>query len=773
MAIRRPTVRLLRKLMIAVGEDADQVTRLLTRGWTTAWDELSATWRAAIDDAVAYQARTGAWPQPWELARIERIGQAMDASEKALVQLSTRAGVSINDGVGQVVATDAEYEPHLVSSQVPAADAAAVATRFAANVVPSALDTIVARMQGQVVSDLRPLSAEAANAMKRELVRGVALGTNPNQVAAQMVARVQGAFNGGLARAINVGRTEMLDAYRAASKYQQAANGDIVAGWIWMSALDKRTCPSCWSMHGHEFPLDQPGPLDHQQGRCARAPKTKTWRELGYDIDEPADEIPDGQATFWKLPDADRKAIMGPGRLELLRSGRVGWDDLAGPKANPGWRPSYAPRTLTDLNRIADRGRVAAVVPTRPVGAPAAPPAQLTPAERRAAARARYAEIARHEPIARLSADIDHVVGTRAGLVWDADMDKIMAERISDATHAGLGDATIASVRAAVKARDTDQLVSAGKALAADNNLTPIGRFGQTVKFNDARHNPLSGFDPKPGDQVRIWRQGHVLTLTGEKIQLDRALVTRPAPTTANRWHRTLDEGQQRIAATLKGEVATETQLSGGVTGKTYLVTYKDGTKLVRKTYVGRAEGLRDMVALHDAEQLAPLVIRTTGSRAPSVLRTGKHEFYQEYVDGKIGEDIVPWGGRAPDYLIDSDEGRLLGLSDVLMGNIDRNPGNWIVTAEGHLVGIDHGWAFEKVQPWLMDGNEFARHFAADPHWAPSNDMSPADMAVIRRRLVALKPDFEHINRLPWWNAMMKRHEAIAKAATGTRSRLA
>src|SRR3546814_11471968 len=67
---------------------------------------------------------------------------------------------------------------------------------------------------------------------------------------------------------------------------------------IWVAQLDRRTCPSCWSQHGSKHALDEPGPLDHQQGRCARLPVTRSWRDLGFDIDDPPSVVPDAETTF-------------------------------------------------------------------------------------------------------------------------------------------------------------------------------------------------------------------------------------------------------------------------------------------------------------------------------------------------------------------------------------------------------------------------------------------------------------------------------------------
>jgi hypothetical protein len=44
---------------------------------------------------------------------------------------------------------------------------------------------------------------------------------------------------------------------------------------------------------------------------------------------------------------------MGPTRLQMYRSGLIGWDDLAVKVPNSGWRPSWQPRTLSQLQRRA------------------------------------------------------------------------------------------------------------------------------------------------------------------------------------------------------------------------------------------------------------------------------------------------------------------------------------------------------------------------------------------------------------------------------------
>lgn len=360
MAISRNTLRLLRALVTDVGGRADDTVRSLTEGWLRAWDELEPAWQAAIGEVVAVAAVTGRWPSPWELARIQAVASAVVRTEQALTLLAVEAGVTVGGATATVVAATAAAEPVLIASQLPTAMAAGAAATYAARIVPSALDVIVRRTTEQITSLTRPLSDEASEAVRRALILGIAVGDNPVTAARDMVRRVEGAFNGGLARAINVARTEMLGAYRETSQYTHETNADVLASWIWHSALQPNTCPGCWSMHGREFGLDVAGPDDHQSGRCARLPKAKSWSELGiYDVDEPADQTSDAQALFAALPRAQQLAIMGRARLGLLDSGAAEWGDLPVRRDNPNWRPSYVPRTVRDLQVIAARRRAA------------------------------------------------------------------------------------------------------------------------------------------------------------------------------------------------------------------------------------------------------------------------------------------------------------------------------------------------------------------------------------------------------------------------------
>jgi SPP1 gp7 family putative phage head morphogenesis protein len=359
VAVTDRTLRLLRSLRVEVGDQADDVVRELTAAWMAAWDTLNGEWQAALAQAATLYATTDRWPAPWQLARIARLAAAQQQTAAALAALTATTNTTTSAGAVEVIAATAAAEPAIIASQLPASLAAAALETYAARVAPSALEVIASRARAQIHSSTWKLTDDAVQAMRRALIAGVATGAHPTEAAASMVRQVEGAFNGGLSRAITIARTEMLDAYRHTSAAVHQANADVLAGWTWIATLDRRTCPSCWAMHGTHHPLEARGPEDHQQGRCARMPRLKTWAELGVPGVEGEDLTPDAQQRFAALPHDDQVAIMGPARLELLASGQVGWADLAARRDSQAWRPSYVPRPVRELRALADRRAVA------------------------------------------------------------------------------------------------------------------------------------------------------------------------------------------------------------------------------------------------------------------------------------------------------------------------------------------------------------------------------------------------------------------------------
>lgn len=347
MAVTRATLRLVQQLRARVDTVTDQQARTLTGAWVQAWNDVATDLHAALLE-LASEARGGRVSRA-AAARSERLTAALAAIGAKLQDLGGQTDDTVTSGLRQAVQDAADAQADIVGSQLPPGSQAAQ-TLFA-RADDAALDRIVERSTQRIHKETRPLARDAERAMKRELVRGVAVGDNPRMVARRIMVRAESRFNGGLTRALAIARTETLDAHRAATHEAWQAHSGLLRGWQWLATLDRRTCPACLAMNGTVHPLKEPGPLDHVNGRCTAVPATRSWRDLGFDLPEPESALPDARAWFDTQPDAVQSQIMGPARLALLRSGGTTWDDLAARHDNAGWRPSYQVRPVRDLGQ--------------------------------------------------------------------------------------------------------------------------------------------------------------------------------------------------------------------------------------------------------------------------------------------------------------------------------------------------------------------------------------------------------------------------------------
>lgn len=349
MSITSRSLRLQHQLDAQLATIVDQQVRDLTAAWVRAYDETAGDLADAVQQLLD-DAQTGIVAKTL-MVRNQRLRSALDYIGRRLGALARDTGIRVIGDVRQVVTAAADAQAAIIGAQLPDI------VDLQGTVTGATIDAIVARTATQITSQTLPLAPDAYDAMQRELLRGVVVGANPNHTAARIMDRVEGRFNGGLARAVTIARTETLDAHRAGAMAGQSAHADVLTGWVWTAHLSARCCPACISMNGREFPLTTPGPEGHQNCRCARVPKTRSWADLGIEgMDEPADPMrtPEGtQAWFDGLPEAQQLAIMGPERLALLRSGQISWADLATLRSTPGWRNSWQITPVARLRQLA------------------------------------------------------------------------------------------------------------------------------------------------------------------------------------------------------------------------------------------------------------------------------------------------------------------------------------------------------------------------------------------------------------------------------------
>lgn len=338
MSVTNETLTIIEAYRAATVRIQDAQTRTLVAAWANAWNVVADELSDAINDLTS-----GATPpSPAKVRRSRKLAASLDAIGAQLDDLARQSGVVIVGDLPTALQLAGQANAALIATQLPELAGVALVVNWD-RIDRRAIAAIITRTTERIHALSLPLSDEAVAAMRRSLIRGLATGDNPRVTARRMLADTEGRFNGGLTRTLRIARTETLDAMRAAARLSDEANAAVLAGrWAWTASLSTRTCPACWSMHGQEFPLSQPGPEGHVNCRCARVPVTKTWADLGFiGIEEPPSLMPDAEAAFAELDPAVQLEILGRRRYEAWLAGDYPMGSWARRVDNPDWRPSW------------------------------------------------------------------------------------------------------------------------------------------------------------------------------------------------------------------------------------------------------------------------------------------------------------------------------------------------------------------------------------------------------------------------------------------------
>ncbi len=304
----------------------------------------------ALFDDMAREA--GDAPVSW-LIRSERLQRLLDQVAIQMGEVSDLQTALITGAQAEAVAMASAAAFDFASEAHP--DRLRVATEW--NRLPvAAFENMVGRM-----SDGSPLAEVFAryplvlrDAVQDSLLQGVGQGQNPRTVAATIRRRIRTAVEEpGIgedivmaARELKqksdiIARTEIVSAHRDATllNYQVNAEPFGAVGYRRISALDVRTCPVCWALHGRLYSINQPF-YRHPQCRCAAAVVFTLEDEDGIGL---------GPDRFDRLSKGDQLRILGPGKYEAFSSGQVSLPDLVAEFDDPRWGPSVRERSLRSL----------------------------------------------------------------------------------------------------------------------------------------------------------------------------------------------------------------------------------------------------------------------------------------------------------------------------------------------------------------------------------------------------------------------------------------
>ena len=161
---------------------------------------------------------------------------------------------------------------------------------------PELLSAIVSDMP-MVGSTLSQAISDLAASQLRAIRGIVQQGLLEGQTIAKMVREVIGtksqSYEDGILavtrrQAESLVRTSVAGATNRARAAFYRANSDVISQEVWTATLDTRTCAQCRALDGTKWAIGEgPIPPAHWGScRCVRVPLLKSWRQLGFNIDD-------------------------------------------------------------------------------------------------------------------------------------------------------------------------------------------------------------------------------------------------------------------------------------------------------------------------------------------------------------------------------------------------------------------------------------------------------------------------------------------------------
>ena len=284
------------------------------------------------------------------LARQARYQELMYQAEVEVMRYSRQAAVIVGRQQEAGLNAGRDHALGLMETSLGPPPAEASYLRWTWNRIPEgALQNLVGFLAdgSPLESKFAQLAPATAQAIKDTFAAGLAEGWNPRKIA----RTIQREYHGALANTLVTCRTEVMRAYRTAAQETYRANEDVVSGWIWSCARQKRTCAACWGQDGTFHPLTE-SLVEHPAGRCVACPQTKTWAEITGRptiAGEPRVKPWDPEEHFRKLSEADQKHVLGPGRYQLWKDGKITLRDIPVRERSKIWGDHFRPKTLKEL----------------------------------------------------------------------------------------------------------------------------------------------------------------------------------------------------------------------------------------------------------------------------------------------------------------------------------------------------------------------------------------------------------------------------------------
>ena len=296
---------------------------------------------------------------PPESFTVDRLDTLLNAVRVVNARAHEELGIELRKELQGLTEYEAGYQFDLFRATIPEIVPVSQITADAAYTAAMSRP-----FQGRLLSEwMAGIEVDKATRI-RDAVR---LGYVEGQTTAQIMQRVRGTRAKGYADGIiEIDRRNLASVIRTAIGHTAATtrerfnreNGDVIKALSWSATLDSRTSEICALRDGKQYTATAPHkPIGHKLPwlggpgkahwgcRSCELPVTKSFRELGIDVDElPASErasmdgaVPaDTSFGDWlRKQSAERQdQVLGPTRGKLMREGGLTIDKFASEKGD-------------------------------------------------------------------------------------------------------------------------------------------------------------------------------------------------------------------------------------------------------------------------------------------------------------------------------------------------------------------------------------------------------------------------------------------------------